>query len=115
VTVDRLVAAMEELPRHNGELVFEEPWQGRAFGLVLAMHTAGAFEWGEFRKRLIDAIAAHDDDAYYDRWLEAFERLLVEQGLIAREEVEARAEALAEQDHGDDHHDSHTTGRGPAQ
>jgi nitrile hydratase accessory protein len=115
VTVDRLVAATEELPRHNGELVFEEPWQGRAFGLVLAMHKAGAFDWEEFRMRLIDAIAAHADDAYYDRWLEAFERLLVERGLIAREEVEARAEALAEQDHDDDHHDSHTPPRHPAQ
>lgn len=111
MTVERLVAAMEELPRHNGELVFEEPWQGRAFGLVLAMHEAGTLDWEEFRTRLIDAIAAQADDAYYDRWLEAFERLLVERGLIAREEVEARAEALSEQDH----HDSHTPARPPAQ
>lgn len=25
------------LPRRNGELVFEAPWQGRAFGLALAL------------------------------------------------------------------------------
>src|SRR5262249_61800132 len=35
ISVDRVVAAMEgvtALPRKNGELVFDEPWQGRGVG-----------------------------------------------------------------------------------
>ena len=39
--VDRVVAVMEgaaALPRKNGELVFEEPWQGRVFGMAVALH-----------------------------------------------------------------------------
>src|SRR5262249_42939048 len=35
MSVDRVVGAMQgtiALPRKNGELVFEEPWQGRVFG-----------------------------------------------------------------------------------
>ena len=26
------------LPRKNGELVFDEPWQGRVFGMAVALH-----------------------------------------------------------------------------
>ena len=38
---DRQVADMagpSALPRKNGELVFEEAWEGRVFGLATAMH-----------------------------------------------------------------------------
>ena len=39
-TVDDRVGQMagpEALPRKNGELVFEAPWEGRAFGLAVAL------------------------------------------------------------------------------
>ena len=44
-------------PRSNGELVFAEPWESRAFGLALALHDGGAFEWEDFRQQLIATIA----------------------------------------------------------
>ena len=28
-------------PRDNGELVFEAPWESRAFGVAVALHDAG--------------------------------------------------------------------------
>ncbi len=31
----------EALPRKNGELVFNEPWEGRAFGLAAALTEGG--------------------------------------------------------------------------
>ena len=43
-------------PRRNGELVFDAPWESRLFGLTLALHRAGLFEWDEFRRLLIDEI-----------------------------------------------------------
>ena len=36
------------LPRSNGELVFDAPWEGRAFGIAVALNESGAYEWGEF-------------------------------------------------------------------
>ena len=40
------------LPRSNGELIFDAPWQGRLFGLVVHLCKAGAFEWDEFKTHL---------------------------------------------------------------
>ena len=94
---DRQVADMagpSALPRKNGELVFEDVWEGRAFGLATAMHEGRHFEWDEFRDRLIEQIAHGDregeESSYYECWLDAFERLLVERGLLSRDEVAAR-------------------------
>jgi nitrile hydratase accessory protein len=89
-TVDRALGDQAPLPRDNGELVFEEPWQGRALGMgVVVLERPGA-SWGEFRRHLAAAIAAHPETegesaatAYYGCWLEALEALLREQGLLA--------------------------------
>ena len=31
------------LPRPNGELVFSTPWEGRAFGIAVALKNAGLY------------------------------------------------------------------------
>jgi nitrile hydratase accessory protein len=87
--VDRMLADETPLPRDNGELVFEEPWQGRALGMgVVAVQRSGA-SWIEFRGHLTAAIAARprneiesDATAYYASWLDALEALLSERGLL---------------------------------
>jgi hypothetical protein len=57
-TLDHALGAETPLPRDNGELVFEEPWQGRALGMgVVALQRTGA-SWAEFRRQLVAAIAA---------------------------------------------------------
>ena len=74
------------LPRKNGELVFDEAWQGRIFGMTVVMSHDACFEWREFQAQLIAEIAHADREGesttYYERWLHAFERLLAEKGLI---------------------------------
>jgi nitrile hydratase accessory protein len=88
-TVDRALGAQTPLPRDNGELVFEEPWQGRALGMgVVALERAGA-SWAEFRVHLAAGIAARPRDdgesaatAYYAAWLDALEALLASRGLL---------------------------------
>jgi nitrile hydratase accessory protein len=94
-SVDRVVAAMEgagALPRKNGELVFEEPWQGRAFGMAVALHEQGVYEWEDFRQALIARIAATEAGGgpfvYYEIWLATFEDLLARKGLVSAEELE---------------------------
>jgi len=84
------------LPRRNGELVFTAPWQGRAFGLAVALRRSGRFAWRDFQERLEREIAAArgDDDAtrYYEHWLAALEQLAVERGLVDGDELGRRAE-----------------------
>ncbi len=91
-------AAMEgtlALPRRNGELVFEHPWQSRVFGTTLPLHQGGVFEWLEFQRRLADRIAEVPEpaEAYYDRWLEALESLLGDSDVLSPAALAERAEA----------------------
>jgi nitrile hydratase accessory protein len=100
---DALVAGMDgeaALPRRNGELVFAAPWEGRVFGLAVTLHEGRCYEWEDFRRRLIAAIARREREletpwSYYDCWLEAFEDLVVERGLLGATEIEARAAEYA--------------------
>jgi nitrile hydratase accessory protein len=94
-------------PRKNGELVFAEVWESRVFGLTMALHEAGGFEWEEFRQRLISEIAAwerrEEEWSYYGCWLRAFEDLLAHKGLCRTAAVDGRARALAARPKGHDH------------
>jgi nitrile hydratase accessory protein len=96
-------------PRRNGELVFAAPWEGRVFGLAVAMTDRRHLRWDDFRERLVAEIAEGDAAPYYERWLAAFESLLLARGLVTAEELDARTAACAaEDDHdheGHDHHD----------
>ncbi|MGH7776585.1 MAG: nitrile hydratase accessory protein [Candidatus Dormibacterales bacterium] len=78
------------LPRRNGELVFEAPWQSRAFGVALALHEQRLYEWDEFRDRLVEEIARGEDGAYYESWLRSLERLVLDRGLLIEGEFRAR-------------------------
>ncbi|HEX5822841.1 MAG TPA: nitrile hydratase accessory protein [Candidatus Limnocylindrales bacterium] len=88
--VDRRVADLDGLPRKNGELVFEAPWQGRAFGMAVALHELGAYDWDEFRQRLVAEIGQHADEEYYASWLDAFEQLLLQRGTLTPDEIGRR-------------------------
>jgi nitrile hydratase accessory protein len=92
--VDRRIANLDEraaLPRKNGELVFQAPWEGRAFGMALALTEGGPLAWNDFRRRLVEQIRADPDQGYYEQWLAAFETLVTESGLLTAEELERRA------------------------
>src|SRR6266581_6510066 len=47
------MSGQEALPRKNGELVFDEAWQGRIFGMTVAMSHEACFAWREFQAQLI--------------------------------------------------------------
>ena len=97
----RLVSNMEgaiAAPRKNGELVFEAPWEGRIFGMAVALYDQRLYAWEEFQRSLIDEIAAAGSEAeaarYYERWLASFERLLADKGMVTPEELDDRTEAF---------------------
>jgi len=82
------------LPRRNGELVFETPWQGRVFGLALGVVRHLGLPWREFQKHLIAEIGAHPDAPYYDCWLAALKRLVIEHGVAAHAELATAERAV---------------------
>jgi nitrile hydratase accessory protein len=79
------------LPRQNGELVFDAPWQGRVLGMALAVVQQRGLDWDEFRRRLIAAIEADPARSYYESWTAALTDLVVDLGVARTEELDARA------------------------
>jgi nitrile hydratase accessory protein len=103
-TMDEQVA----LPRKNGELVFEAPWEARAFGLAVALNEVGVYPWQDFSQSLAAETAVLEEQgtaaSYYERWLETLEKLAIARGLVTLEELDARTAAYAFSAH-DEHED----------
>ncbi len=97
-----MLGSKDAPPRRNGQILFTREWEGRAFGLALALSKRGQFEWEEFRQKLIASISEWEDENakddpswdYYQRWLIALERILLEYNIVTREEIEKQTEAM---------------------
>jgi nitrile hydratase accessory protein len=72
--------------------VFSAPWEAQTFALVVSLHDAGLFTWGEWAQALG---RAGDRVADYALWLETIEALLAERGLTSAAALEARRAAFA--------------------
>ena len=95
------------LPRWNGELVFEAPWEGRAFGVAVSLKDRGFVEWDDFRDRLIGEVAGEEGPeesprTYYEQWLAALEALAIARGFVRKDEVDRRADEYASGERSDD-------------
>jgi uncharacterized membrane-anchored protein len=66
-----------DLPRRNGELAFDAPWQCTVFALAAAVieHAFGG-DREPFRQQLIQAIAAEPDRPYWESWTAALEAVV---------------------------------------
>lgn len=76
------------LPRDNGELLFEAPWEGRAIAVAIALLDRLELPWDAFRRRLVDAIAQSPDRPYYESWATALESLVVALGITTSAELQ---------------------------
>jgi len=101
--VDRGIADLRgpaALPRRNGELVFNSPWEGRAFGIAVALETDHRYTWSAFSRRLAEQIAEAGPDGdparYYERWLAALEGVVLDGGLLEPDELDTRAREYRE-------------------
>jgi nitrile hydratase accessory protein len=105
IDVDGLAAP----PRANGELVFAEPWESRAFGMAVTLSEAGVFDWPQFQAALIARISrweARPGDTpwnYYHHWLGALEDVLAYRGSLDPAEVNGRARLLVQRPRSHDH------------
>ena len=96
----------------NGEVLFEEPWQGRVFGMAVALHEAGLFDWSEFQARLIEVIGDWDRQAsdagtyhYYQHFQRALNNLLAAKGLVDAKRMAQGLHSLGIDLHSRRHHD----------
>ena len=104
--VSEAVEAVPGIPRDSSGPVFREPWEARAFAMVLALRDRGLFAWTEWAATLGDEIKkaqrAGDPDTgetYYHHWLAALERIVAAKGVTT---PEALARYSAAWDHAAD-------------
>lgn len=81
----------------NEDRVFSEPWEAQAFAIVLRLSEQGVFQWSEWTAALAEEIrrAKSDGDAdlgdtYYQHWLAALERLLLEKTVLDATALDSR-------------------------
>ena len=97
-------------PMANGEVLFDEPWQGRVFAMALLLVDQGCFAWDEFQAELIEVIHAWEESddqtgvyAYYEHFQEALRRILASGNVVDSAELNARTAEFATRTHGHDH------------
>jgi nitrile hydratase accessory protein len=81
----------ESLPRDNGELVFETPWQARALAIAVALTEKLGLPWDTFRLRLMDEIASDPERPYYESWGAALESMVIDLELTTPAALDAAA------------------------
>lgn len=110
--LDKLVG---DLPGRSGDLAFDEPWELRAFALVVAAHEAGGYAWPEFQEALIASIRKWEDSAddagtswsYYQHWVHALETVLGGRGKVDQDTVDVRTCEVLDAPKNGNHHEPH--------
>jgi hypothetical protein len=76
--VTTLADALDDrsLPRSNGELTFDAPWQGRALAMAVTMVDRLDLEWDDFRQHLIAAIDAAPERPYWESFAAALDAFI---------------------------------------
>ena len=91
------------LPGRDGSVpVFAEPWEAKAFAMIVSLADAGYFEWSDwvdcFSKQVAAAtaveVAGGKPKTYYEQWLDAAEVLLCDKGVTSREQLMAKRFAV---------------------
>jgi nitrile hydratase accessory protein len=86
----------------DGDRVFAEPWEAKAFAMIVTLAQAGHFSWAEwvecFSKEVAAAAAVEaaggTPKTYYAQWLDAAEKLLVGKGLTSAAQLAAKRFAV---------------------
>lgn len=106
------ISSLAALPRKNGELVFQNPWESRAFGIAVALCENGLYDWNEFRDGLISHIQEWEENPeakgewdYYKHWVSSLENMLNEKGVASLEEISRKVTSVeAAWKHEEEHH-----------
>jgi nitrile hydratase accessory protein len=102
---------LPDFPQDNEGPVFREPWEAKAFAIVVWLHERGLFtskEWAEALSSEIRTASAAGDadlgDTYYQHWLSALETMAAAKGATSAGELahyqRAWADAAGRTPHG---------------
>lgn len=86
----------------DADVAFKEPWEAKAFAMVVKLAEAGHFSWAEwvecFSKEVAAATAVEAagglPKTYYEQWLDAAERIMIDKGVTSKEQILARCFAI---------------------
>ena len=86
----------------DGDMTFAEPWEAKVFAIIVKLAQSGHFTWPEwvdcFSKEVAAATsieaAGGSPPTYYEQWLNAAEKLLVEKQFTTAEQLAARRFAI---------------------
>ncbi len=86
----------------DGDMTFAEPWEAKAFAIIVKLTQAGHFTWPEWVEHFSREVAAATEieaaggqpPTYYEQWLSAAETLLVDKQITTREQLLARRFAI---------------------
>lgn len=86
------------------EPLFQAPWEARAFALVHQLSADHYYSWPEWTHYLVHEISATEqvcpgEKTYYEQWLNAYEKLLTDKGLLTPAAIQHKiAELLSERE-----------------
>ncbi len=97
IEVDPKIA--DAIPRKSGEPLFRAAWEKRAFGIAVALCEKRLIPFDDLRWRVAAAISTWERAnqnqelrfSFFERWLLALERLVVDRGIVSREDLNRRA------------------------
>lgn len=92
-----------DLPRSNGEIIFNNPWEGRVFAMAMYLYEQGIYPWKSFNEKFVQEIGEaerqHPDVdvvfTYYQHWMKALEKELLEKGVLSQEQLDMRMNEFA--------------------
>ena len=85
------------------DLKFAEPWEARAFAIIVELAQAGYFTWGEWVECFSKEVAAAAADeakgkcalSYYEQWLNAAEKMMISKGVTSAGQLAAKKFAIS--------------------
>lgn len=86
----------------DADVKFAEPWEAKAFAIIVELSRAGHFSWSDWVDCFSKEVAAADaleaaglvSKTYYEQWLNAAETLLIEKGVTSRAQLQAKRFAI---------------------
>ena len=100
------LAELPLLPRDLDGPIFAELWQAQAFAVVVELTEAGTLtreEWANHLGAIFKEAEARGEydtgERYYDHWLTALERVVVEKDLAGWDDLSQEGKTIRENDH----------------
>lgn len=73
--------------REENEPVFHTPWERRVFAMRMSGRVAASLDEGRHSNERLDPVL-YLSSTYYERWLASLVMLVIEKGILTREELE---------------------------